>query len=217
MRIALQTRISIVTLLLLMTCPTLAKSQETPADSKPSDVVQTETGLKNGYRLQETDDIAQPIQVVVPLSAAVQARNEALAWYMIGRLFDNEHRNDPAKALAAFRKAVKLDPEAIEIYRNLVPLEFAFDNPEVAVRYAMKAVQLDPDDFETLQLLALQAASSGRLPEAIKFFDWAYAKGGKAAEDLDYVPLPAPVVAQIQKTWSAEIKTADGKPVYVAK
>ena len=53
--------------------------------------------------------------------------------------------------------------------------------------------------------------------EAIKFFDWAYAKGGKAAEELDYVPLPAPVVAQIQKTWSAEIKTADGKPVYVVK
>ena len=57
------------------------------------------------------------------------------------------------------------------------------------------------------------ATSSG---EALKFFAWAYANGGKAAEDLDYVPLPAAVVAQIQKTW-ADIKSADGKSVYVAK
>ena len=48
--------------------------------------------------------------------------------------------------------------------------------------------------------------------DALKFFDWAYDKGGKAAEDLDYVPLPASVVAQIEKTW-AEIMGPDGKPV----
>jgi phosphate transport system substrate-binding protein len=53
--------------------------------------------------------------------------------------------------------------------------------------------------------------------EALKFFDWAYAKGGPAAEELDYVPLPTAVVAQIQKTWSAEFKTADGKVVYTTK
>ena len=51
---------------------------------------------------------------------------------------------------------------------------------------------------------------------ALKFFDWAYSKGGKMAEDLDYVPLPAAVVTQIKATWAAEIKTPDGKPVYMA-
>ena len=50
--------------------------------------------------------------------------------------------------------------------------------------------------------------------EALKFFDWAYKNGSKAAEELDYVPLPAPVVAQIEKTWATEIKGPDGKPVY---
>ena len=49
---------------------------------------------------------------------------------------------------------------------------------------------------------------------ALKFFDWAYAKGGKAAEELDYVPLPPSVVAQIEKTWAMEVKGPDGKPVY---
>ena len=37
--------------------------------------------------------------------------------------------------------------------------------------------------------------------EALKFFSWAYEKGGKMAEDLDYVAMPAPVVTQIKKAW----------------
>ena len=69
----------------------------------------------------------------------------------------------------------------------------------------------------TFILMYKQPDNAEASSEAIKFFDWAYSNGGKAAQDLDYVPLPAPVVAQVQKTWSAEIKTADGKPVYVAK
>jgi phosphate transport system substrate-binding protein len=41
--------------------------------------------------------------------------------------------------------------------------------------------------------------------EALKFFGWAYANGGKMASDLDYVPLPAPLVAQVQNTWKTRI------------
>jgi phosphate transport system substrate-binding protein len=50
--------------------------------------------------------------------------------------------------------------------------------------------------------------------EALKFFAWAYQKGGKAAEDLDYVPMPANVVKEIENTWASEIKDASGKPLY---
>ena len=47
---------------------------------------------------------------------------------------------------------------------------------------------------------------------ALKFFDWAYKNGDKTADDLDYVPMPAVVKAQIEKAWG-EIKDASGKPV----
>jgi phosphate transport system substrate-binding protein len=43
--------------------------------------------------------------------------------------------------------------------------------------------------------------------EAVKFFKWAFAKGDKMAEDLDYIPMPEPVVKLIEKTWSADIKS----------
>lgn len=49
--------------------------------------------------------------------------------------------------------------------------------------------------------------------EALKFFAWSYAKGGTMAQDLDYVPMPANVVADIQKMWNADIKDASGKPL----
>ncbi len=48
--------------------------------------------------------------------------------------------------------------------------------------------------------------------EVLKFFNWAYSNGGKAAADLDYVPMPPAVVAAIQKSWG-DIKDTAGKPV----
>ncbi len=48
---------------------------------------------------------------------------------------------------------------------------------------------------------------------ALKFFDWAYRNGDKTAEDLDYVPMPASVKAQVEKLWAAELKDGSGKAV----
>jgi phosphate transport system substrate-binding protein len=47
---------------------------------------------------------------------------------------------------------------------------------------------------------------------ALKFFSWAYTKGDKMAEDLDYVPLPDNVVRMVEQTWLGI--TAGGKPVW---
>jgi phosphate transport system substrate-binding protein len=48
---------------------------------------------------------------------------------------------------------------------------------------------------------------------SLKFFDWAYANGDKMADDLEYVPLPAPVKDLVRKSWSANVKDPAGKPV----
>ncbi|WP_374665534.1 phosphate ABC transporter substrate-binding protein PstS [Ramlibacter sp.] len=47
----------------------------------------------------------------------------------------------------------------------------------------------------------------------LKFFDWAFKNGDKTADDLDYVPMPASVKAQIEKLWQTELKDASGKPI----
>jgi phosphate transport system substrate-binding protein len=50
--------------------------------------------------------------------------------------------------------------------------------------------------------------------ETLKFFDWAFTNGAKMAEDMIFIPMPAPVVANIKKLWAAEIVGPDGKPLY---
>jgi phosphate transport system substrate-binding protein len=49
--------------------------------------------------------------------------------------------------------------------------------------------------------------------EVLSFFAWAYANGGKMAEDLVYVPMPASVVKLIKDSWK-QIKTTSGAPVW---
>ncbi len=66
----------------------------------------------------------------------------------------------------------------------------------------------------TFILMHKKSVDAASASEALKFFDWAYAKGSTMASDLDYVPMPANVVAQIKKTWIAEIKDDAGKPIF---
>jgi len=53
----------------------------------------------------------------------------------------------------------------------------------------------------------------GQAEEVFKFFAWAYANGGKMAEDLVYVPMPDNIVKLIEASW-AQIKTTSGTPVW---
>jgi phosphate transport system substrate-binding protein len=52
------------------------------------------------------------------------------------------------------------------------------------------------------------------LGEALKFYDWAFKNGQKAADELDYVPLPAKVVSLVEASWKAQIKDGAGQPVW---
>ena len=52
--------------------------------------------------------------------------------------------------------------------------------------------------------------------EALKFFAWSYKDGGAMAAELDYVPLPAPLIAQVKASWASEI-TSGGKAIWTAK
>ncbi|MGA7490134.1 MAG: phosphate ABC transporter substrate-binding protein PstS [Xanthobacteraceae bacterium] len=67
----------------------------------------------------------------------------------------------------------------------------------------------------TFILMHKQPTDPGAAAATLKFFDWAYAKGGKMAEELDYVAMPASVVAAVRRLWVAQIKDARGKPIYL--
>ena len=50
--------------------------------------------------------------------------------------------------------------------------------------------------------------------EALKFFSWAYDKGEKAADELDYISMPKNVIGSVKSTWAKEVSDASGKPLY---
>src|SRR4029077_14613563 len=70
-----------------------------------------------------------------------------------------------------------------------------------------------PMTAATWILVYKQPSDIAATGEPLKFFACAYKKGTKAAEDLDYAPLPANVVKDVEKPWTNEIKDASGKPV----
>ena len=67
-------------------------------------------------------------------------------------------------------------------------------------------------DRATVSCKAAPNAQVENGAQVIKFFDWALKNGSAMADQLDYVPLPAPVVTLIDKQF-ATIKDASGKVV----
>ena len=59
-----------------------------------------------------------------------------------------------------------------------------------------------PISGATFILIHLKPLKPEDIKSALKFFDWAYASGDKAADDLDYVPLPDPVKNHIRADWA---------------
>ena len=69
-----------------------------------------------------------------------------------------------------------------------------------------------PISTATFILMHTKQDKPANATEVLKFFNWAFANGGKAASELDYVPMPPDVVATIQKSWG-EIKDPAGKAI----
>jgi phosphate transport system substrate-binding protein len=65
-------------------------------------------------------------------------------------------------------------------------------------------------------LVYKQPEDAAAVGEALKFFAWAYKDGSQMAAELDYVPLPASLIAQVKKTWTSQI-TSGGHPVWSGK
>lgn len=71
-----------------------------------------------------------------------------------------------------------------------------------------------PMTAATFILIHKQPQDAAAAGQVLKFFAWAYANGGKMAEELDFVSMPASVVAAVEDAWAKEIKDANGKPIF---
>ncbi len=62
-------------------------------------------------------------------------------------------------------------------------------------------------------LMHAEQKNAGKATAILKFLDYGYKDGAKAATDLDYVPMPQKVVNLVEKTWTTKIH-ANGQAVW---
>jgi tetratricopeptide (TPR) repeat protein len=137
------------------------------AQSQPVAAVKPKNRLKQeGWVFPGDPDPALPFVPKHPDTAADKKRRESLAWFMTGQI--SERRNNFRGAYDAYRKSIELEPKAVEVYRSLVPLALAMNRTADAIKYARKAVELDPDDYLLARRLAIFMAQQRNIPEAIK-------------------------------------------------
>lgn len=65
----------------------------------------------------------------------------------------------------------------------------------------------------TFILMHKEQSNPDQAREVLEFFNWAYANGGKLAQELDYVPMPESVVKLIKASWG-QMKSTSGAPVW---
>ena len=66
----------------------------------------------------------------------------------------------------------------------------------------------------TFILMHRNQPNAEKAKDVLKFFDWAYTNGDKMALELDYVPMPDPVVKQVKDAWKAQLRDASGKGIW---
>jgi tetratricopeptide (TPR) repeat protein len=124
-----------------------------------------------GYQLQRLDEPALPADPVKLRTDADQKRVEAHSWYMTGWLF--KQREKYREAMAAFEKATDADPNFSEAYSALIEVALHLRENEKAISYAVKAVQVDPENFQLLRQLGVEMVKARRLADAIKYLELA--------------------------------------------
>ncbi len=71
-----------------------------------------------------------------------------------------------------------------------------------------------PISTATFILMQIKQDKPANATEVFKFFSWAYKNGAQTASALDYVPIPANVIATIEKSWG-QVTDVSGKAVAI--
>ena len=123
------------------------------------------------YQLQRLDEPAPLLVPVNPRTVELDQRNTAAAWFMTGRL--HQQRERFAEALKAYEKSAAIQPGSIEIIRAMIDMALRLNQGEKALKYAIDAVKLDPDDFQLLRQLGVEMVRGRKLDQAIKYLEQA--------------------------------------------
>lgn len=148
--------------------------------------------VSQGKQRQAAKRLADVLPALPPPADTPQARQaRAGLWERLG---DGRRKKDKAAAIAAFERALELDPDRTSVRTSLVNLygsgsEFA----DAALGNLRKLVESDPTDVGTAQALGAALASRGLIDQARCLYELCHVLGASdpaVTAFLDTHPLP---------------------------
>jgi tetratricopeptide (TPR) repeat protein len=121
------------------------------------------------------EDVPQPFVPKKPLTEAQRDRLHALTLFAAGRVL--EQRQDYAGALRRYERAFRYDPRSVTVVRAIVPMAVRLGRSDEAVRYVLKAVELEQGDPVVLEGLGDRLVRQGDFLRAAKLYERALAAG----------------------------------------
>ncbi|KKL14613.1 hypothetical protein LCGC14_2513910, partial [marine sediment metagenome] len=137
-------------------------------------------------RLLILEDPLQPLVPSQPRTEAEEDHLESLALFAAAHT--HELRQDYAKALRLYQRAFRSDPQSITVARAIIPLAYRLRRHGEAVRYALKAVELENADPLLLRRLGVYLTEEGKWLQAVALYQRALdAAGGEKDSPADII------------------------------
>jgi len=127
------------------------------------------------------DDVPGLLRPKATRTEEEQDRLEAVALFAAGHSL--ERSGEEAEALRLYQRALRWDPQSVEVVRSIIPLAFRLKRHAEAVRYALKAAELEDADPLLLRRLGVYLTEEGNYPEALKLYERALTAQQGAKED----------------------------------
>jgi len=117
----------------------------------------------------ELDDAPEVLKPKVGKTEAEQNQIEALSLFAAART--EESRGNFNKALRLYQRALRHDPQALSILKQIIEVAQQLDRMPEAVRYAQRAVQMETSDPRLVISLAEQLTEQNDFEGALKLYE----------------------------------------------
>ncbi|MEK6238751.1 MAG: tetratricopeptide repeat protein, partial [Planctomycetales bacterium] len=114
-------------------------------------------------------DAPEPFIPKTPRAVSELEQLEAQALFLTGRFLEQRRQRIPA--LKTYQRALRHDPDSLPILKQIVQLSREMGRSAEAMRYAVKAVELDPSDLELVRWVGSSLIQQRDLTRALEVFE----------------------------------------------
>lgn len=140
--------------------------------------------------LQIGDEELTPLDPKQPRSVGDERLSEARAWYMAGRVHESRGGANPGeldRAVAAYRRAIELDPQSMDPYESLIPVLYVRNGKEEAQKLALQAARRRVEGYQIVRALAAIMVQGDSLADASGLLQQALQLEGLDSQSLTFL------------------------------